>query len=143
VGALSDYASRGDSEKLNQLKQLGGEFKQIAEKASGEQTDKQVLIRHTLVSAMSCALDYWELSSGKSKFAFAEESGLWRVYLDRSTLQTRTLDKYLRMETLPKTPRWRTVLSSLDFILDACHSHDEKRKELEQLRFQLNKLVAA
>lgn len=142
VDALSDFASGGNSQQLEPLKQLGGEFRQLAERACGEQENRPKAMRETLVNAMTCALSYWQQSSGKSKFAFAEESGLWRVYLDRSTLQTRTLDKYLRIETLPKTPRWRTVLSSIDFILDACNSDNEQRHQLEQLRLRLNKLVS-
>ncbi|GAM61775.1 chitin catabolic cascade sensor histidine kinase chiS [Vibrio ishigakensis] len=83
------------------------------------------------------AIEYWESHEGQTKFTFAEQSGLWRVYLDRSTLQTRTLDKYLRVETLPKTPRWRTVLNSLDFILTHSDRDDAQRAQLLSLRDQL------
>ncbi|WP_177342231.1 hypothetical protein, partial [Klebsiella variicola] len=96
---LSSYAFEGDKDKLQKLKELGGEFTRLADKASGEYQSKQDLMRAVLVEAMTSALNYWERVSGQSKFTFAEQSGLWRVYLDRSTLQTRTLDKYLRIET--------------------------------------------
>ncbi|MFV0449444.1 MAG: hypothetical protein ACK5MF_13465, partial [Vibrio sp.] len=96
-----------------------------------------------LVDAMTCALNYWDKAPGQSKFTFAEQSGLWRVYLDRSTLQTRTLDKYLRVETLPKTPRWRTVLNSLDYILEHHHEPGAERMHLEALRNKLQKLIAS
>ncbi|WED22273.1 ATP-binding protein [Vibrio sp. JC009] len=142
VEVLSSYACEGDKDKLEQLQNLGDEFKEVVQKVSGNAQDKQQQLRELLVAAMTTAIGYWETSTGKSKFDFAEASGLWRVYLDRSTLQTRTLDKYLRLETLPKTPRWRTVLSSLDYILDKCADQDtDQRKELEQLRSQLAKLI--
>ncbi|PMH41215.1 hybrid sensor histidine kinase/response regulator [Vibrio sp. 10N.286.49.B3] len=141
IDALSCYAFEGDKEKLQLLKELGGEFTRIADKATGEGQNKQDIMRELLVECMSTSIAYWESVTGKSKFAFAEESGLWRVYLDRSTLQTRTLDKYLRIETLPKTPRWRTVLSSLDYISQHCHDTSPERIHLESLKDKLQKLL--
>ncbi|MBY8073865.1 response regulator [Vibrio fluvialis] len=143
VEALSSYAFEGDKDKLQQLKELGGEFTRLADKASGDSQSKQDLMRAVLVDAMTSALNYWEKVSGQSKFTFAEQSGLWRVYLDRSTLQTRTLDKYLRIETLPKTPRWRTVLNSLDYILDHCQEQGPERTYIEVQRDKLQKLLTS
>ncbi|MFA0567317.1 response regulator [Vibrio gallaecicus] len=143
VEALSSYAFEGDKDKLQQLKELGGEFTRIADKATGEGKNKQDIMREVLVEAMTNSLDYWESVTGESKFAFAEKSQLWRVYLDRSTLQTRTLDKYLRVETLPKTPRWRTVLSSIEFILEHCNEQSPERTHIEALRDKLQKLLTS
>ncbi|NGZ12225.1 response regulator [Vibrio aestuarianus] len=143
IEALSSYAFEGDREKLQQLKELGGEFTRIADKVSGDNQSKQDLMREVLVEAMTCALDYWERVTSQSKFTFAEQSGLWRVYLDRSTLQTRTLDKYLRIETLPKTPRWRTVLNSLDYILEHCQEQGPERAHIETQRDKLQKLLTS
>jgi two-component system sensor histidine kinase ChiS len=143
VEALSNYAFEGDKNQLQTLKELGGEFTRIADKMGGETTDKQTLMRHVLVETMISAIDYWESVSGQSKFDFAENSGLWRVYLDRSTLQTRTLDKYLRVETLPKTPRWRTVLNSADYILEHCIADTPQRNHLMTLREKLQKLLTS
>ncbi|CAH6929184.1 Chitin catabolic cascade sensor histidine kinase ChiS [Vibrio chagasii] len=143
VEALSSYAFEGDKDKLQQLKELGGEFTRLADKATGEGKNKQELMREVLVDAMTNAILYWESVTGETKFAFAEKSGLWRVYLDRSTLQTRTLDKYLRVETLPKTPRWRTVLSSIEFILEHCKEQTPERTHIEMLRDKLQKLLTS
>ncbi len=143
VDALSSYAFSGDKAKLQQLKELGGEFTRIADKAEGDSQTKQDLMRTVLVDAMTSALDYWEKAPGQTKFTFAEESGLWRVYLDRSTLQTRTLDKYLRIETLPKTPRWRTVLNSLDYILENHNETGSERNHIETQRNKLQKLLTS
>ncbi|KOO05019.1 hybrid sensor histidine kinase/response regulator [Vibrio nereis] len=142
VDALSSYAFSGDSEKLQELKELGGEFTRLADKVSSDSKSKQDVMREVLVEAMTSALDYWERVTGQTKFAFAEQSGLWRVYLDRSTLQTRTLDKYLRVETLPKTPRWRTVLSSLEYILEHCSEQSPERTHIENLRNKLQHLLS-
>ncbi|MEH0742024.1 response regulator [Vibrio cholerae] len=141
IEALSTFAFEGDKAKLQELKELGGEFTRLAERVSGDNKSKQDLMREVLVDAMTQALDYWESVTGQTKFAFAEQSGLWRVYLDRSTLQTRTLDKYLRVETLPKTPRWRTVLSSLDYILEHCQERSPQREHIEELRDKLHHLL--
>ncbi|MGL6258411.1 response regulator [Vibrio sp. WXL210] len=130
--ALSSYAFEGDRDKLAQLQHLGSEFDELSQKAKTCAKSQQEAMRETLVEAMNCGLQYWEETTGRSKFSFAEESGLWRVYLDRSTLQTRTLDKYLRVETLPKSPRWRTVLSSLEFIL----AHEGAGETPERLHIQ-------
>lgn len=143
VDALSSYAFSGDKDKLQELKELGGEFTRIADKAQGDTLSKQELMRSVLVEAMTSALDYWEKAPGQTKFTFAEQSGLWRVYLDRSTLQTRTLDKYLRVETLPKTPRWRTVLNSLDYILEHHQEPGSERVHIETLRNKLQKLLTS
>ncbi|NUW68507.1 response regulator [Vibrio coralliilyticus] len=143
VEALSSYAFEGDKAKLQELKELGGEFTRLADRATTDSKSKQEVMREVLVDAMTSALTYWESVTGQSKFAFAEQSGLWRVYLDRSTLQTRTLDKYLRVETLPKTPRWRTVLSSLEYILEHCKEMSPERTHIESLRDKLQHLLTS
>lgn len=73
--------------------------------------------RAAIVDVMTQTLELWRDIGGKGKIDFAEESGIWRVSLDKSSLQTRTLDKYLLAETLPLNPRWRDVLRSAEFVL--------------------------
>jgi hypothetical protein len=73
--------------------------------------------RRSIVEVMTLALDYWQKTKRKGKIELAEESGLWRVYMDRSSLQTRTLDKYLLVETLPRNPRWRDVVRTAEYVL--------------------------
>ncbi|MFM2588896.1 response regulator [Vibrio sp. TBV020] len=143
IEALSSFAFEGDKAKLQELKELGGEFTRLADRVASDSKSKQEVMREVLVDAMTSALSYWESVTGQTKFAFAEQSGLWRVYLDRSTLQTRTLDKYLRPETLPKTPRWRTVLSSLDYILEHCNEQSPERSHIEALRDKLHHLLTS
>jgi hypothetical protein len=73
--------------------------------------------RRAIVEVMTLALDYWQKTKHKGKIELAEESGLWRVYMDRSSLQTRTLDKYLLVETLPRNPRWRDVVRTAEYVI--------------------------
>jgi hypothetical protein len=73
--------------------------------------------RRAIVEVMTRALDCWQKTKRKGKIELAEDSGLWRVYMDRSSLQTRTLDKYLLVETLPRNPRWRDVVRTAEYVL--------------------------
>ncbi|WP_407332179.1 response regulator [Enterovibrio sp. 27052020O] len=141
VEALSEYAFDGDQNQLQQLRELGGEFTRMADKFSSDKPDKEDVLRETLVKVMLSTLNYWNHATSKSKFDLAEESGLWRVYLDRSTLQTRTLDKYLHVETVPKSPRWRTVINTIDFVLERCSDDSKERQEVVQLRDKLQSLI--
>lgn len=141
LDALTSYAFEGDKAKLESLQSLGEEFSQLTDRVSQAQGDAHLALRETVVEAMNCALAYWELTTQKTKFDFAEQSGLWRVYLDRSTLQTRTLDKYFHLESLPKTPRWRTVLSTIDFILEKTNKETTERRELIRLRNKIKQLL--
>ncbi len=93
--------------------------------------------RRCLVDVMTLALDYWQKAKRKGKIELAEESGLWRVYMDRSSLQTRTLDKYLLVETLPRNPRWRDVVRTAEYVMRHC---GEPQGEREALSVALGRL---
>ena len=80
-------------------------------------TEPSDAYRQAIVTLMSDSLEVWSLVTGKGKIDFAETSGIWRVNLDKTSLQTRTLDKYLMIETLPDNPRWRDVLRTVRFVL--------------------------
>lgn len=73
--------------------------------------------RRTMVAVMTESLRLWRAATGSSKYELAEQSGIWRVTLDRSSLQSRTLDKYLVLETLPSQPRWRDVVGTAEFVM--------------------------
>ncbi len=76
-----------------------------------------------------------ESSTGKTKIELAEESGLRKVHLDKSSYYTRTLDKYLDIETLPKRPRWRDVIKTAEYVLKQATS-----SENQELQNSLNNL---
>ena len=88
--------------------------------------------RYLLVDSMNDSLALWELASGLGKIDLAEQSKLWRVYMDRSSLQTRTLDKYFLEETLPIKPRWRDVLRTGNYVLKFIDGlqDDQRRTQL-------------
>jgi hypothetical protein len=90
--------------------------------------------RQSIVEVMTLALDYWQRTKHKGKIELAEDSGLWRVYMDRSSLQTRTLDKYLLVETLPRNPRWRDVVRTAEYVLrNAAEALPERERLVEAL----------
>jgi hypothetical protein len=93
--------------------------------------------RRSLVEVMILALDCWQRSRHKGKVELAEESNLWRVYMDRSSLQTRTMDKYFLVETLPRNPRWRDVVRTAEYVLRHCPEPGRERTALEQALAQL------
>ena len=74
-------------------------------------------IREQAVNVMLCALACWEHDMDKSKLDLAEASRIWPVYIDKSTPTTRTLDKYLNIESCPRNPRTQRVIDTAEFVL--------------------------
>jgi len=100
------------------------------QEASSLDNNKQQTYRRLLVDSMNDSIELWTQATGLGKIDFAEQSGIWRVYMDRSSLQTRTLDKYFLEETLPAKPRWRDVLRTGNYIIKYINSLlDEQQKE--------------
>jgi two-component system sensor histidine kinase ChiS len=93
---------------------------------------------------MTQSMALWRRVKGGSKIDFAEQSGVWRVNLDRSSLQARTLDKYLLIETLPANPRWRDVVQTAEFVLadveDAVAGNAELAAQYAELRMAAQRL---
>lgn len=98
--------------------------------AGANSLDQDENYRRCIVDVMTLVLDYWQKAKRKGKIELAEESGLWRVYMDRSSLQTRTLDKYLLVETLPRNPRWRDVVRTAEYVLRHCTDPQTEREAL-------------
>jgi hypothetical protein len=87
--------------------------------------------RQKLVTLMRSALHTWEVTTQKSKIELAEESNIWAVSIDDGRLRTRTFDRYLRLEQLPKVPRWREVVRTAYFVLSNPEIEPETRVTLE------------
>ncbi len=87
--------------------------------------------RQQLVTLMRSALHTWEVTTQKSKIELAEESNIWAVSIDDGRLRTRTFDRYLRLEQLPKIPRWREVIRTAYFVLSNPAIEPETRQSLE------------
>jgi signal transduction histidine kinase/DNA-binding response OmpR family regulator len=98
-----------------------------------DETDPKELV----VKTLRTALISWERYTHKTKAELAEESHCWRVYLDGVTAKTRTLDKYLNVNTLPAKPRWRAVIKTANYVLDHCELSQEDQQELSDLVQQL------
>lgn len=88
--------------------------------------------RQQLVTLMRSALHTWEVTTQKTKIELAEESSIWAVSIDEGRLRTRTFDRYLRLEQLPKIPRWREVVRTAYFVLSNPSIEPETRASLEK-----------
>jgi two-component system sensor histidine kinase ChiS len=115
-----------------------------AEDAGTEPAPGKEAYRETIVGVMTQSMALWRRVKGGSKIDFAEQSGVWRVNLDRSSLQARTLDKYLLIETLPANPRWRDVVQTAEFVLadveDAVAGNAELAAQYAELRMAAQRL---
>ena len=113
---------QGGKETIEDLRELSHVLERTGRllPANDSSTSK---LREKIVRIMTLSLQYWERSTQNSKIELAEQSGIWRVYLDRSTFQTRTLDKYLSLKTLPKRPRLDDVIKTAHFVLIQCPSY--------------------
>lgn len=138
--SLSRQAIIEDGQLLGELSRLGGEFRSLADDLIRQQDDEP--LRRALVDTMRLTLETWQQSTGKGKIVLAEKSKLWRVYMDRSSPQTRTLDKYLNLDTLPKAPRWKTVVASAEYVLKHCALNEVQHQSLHQSTQRLRQLAS-
>jgi hypothetical protein len=99
--------------------------------ASLESLQGEDSARLALVALLRSALSLWERYGGKSKVQLAEESRCWRVYVDGSTVKTRTFDKYLTLKSLPGKPRWRLVTRTAWFVAENVALPEADRAQLE------------
>jgi hypothetical protein len=114
---------------LNQLSSLEGLVSYIDEQLPAISSVGEY--RQQLVTLMRSALLTWEVTTQKSKIELAEESNIWAVSIDDGRLRTRTFDRYLRLEQLPKIPRWREVVRTAYFVLSNPAIEPETRASLE------------
>lgn len=96
-----------------------------------------------VVSIMTKSLEFWSKNTGKTKTDLAEESKIWNVQLDGGSYKTRTLNKYLKMKTVPKKPRWGSVLSTATYVLDNVNLLPAQKEELEGLLTELKHLLVS
>jgi response regulator RpfG family c-di-GMP phosphodiesterase len=99
-------------------------------------------VRDVAVQLVRRSIELWQKYSSKSKVDLAESSRLWRVYVDGSTAKTRTLDKYLSLQSLPKNPRWETVSRTAAYVLEECDLDEKDNKSLSQQLSLFKKLLA-
>ena len=82
-----------------------------------DEPEEKTELREYTLKVMHAALTCWEQDLAKNKIQLAEESRIWPVYMDKSTPTTRTLDKYLHVDSCPKNPRYQRVIDTADFVL--------------------------
>lgn len=85
-----------------------------------------------VVKVMTLALDLWVHETGTTKVDLAEQSGIWKVYMNKDGYErTQTFDKYLSIKKFPKFPRWPKVYMTVDFILLSCPGASHRKNALE------------
>lgn len=92
---------------------------------------------------MHSAAQVWTAQPNETLTSLAEKSGLWFATQDNMIPRPRTLQKYLKLKTLPKRPHLEPVLATADFVL-AQYPYSsaalDLAAKLEMLRFTLNVL---
>lgn len=101
--------------------------------AEQEQTEPTEDPKEAIVSLLRHSLNLWERYSNKGKVELAEQSRCWRVYVDGTTVKTRTFDKYLSARSIPARPRWRAVVRTANFVLANCPLTEDEKQLLNQL----------
>ena len=106
----------------------------LADVNDTEAVTQKSLLREQVVKVMNMSLSCWEHDLCKTKLELAEESRIWPVYMDKSTPTTRTLDKYLNIDSCPKNPRSQRAVDTAEFVLRnmSARSPGEKCKELNE-----------
>jgi signal transduction histidine kinase/FixJ family two-component response regulator len=89
--------------------------------------------KEELVLLLRTSLNFWERHTSQSKVELAERSRCWRVYVDGTTVKTRTFDKYLNIRSVPDRPRWRAVVRTANYVLASCDLTKEEHHDLTVL----------
>lgn len=89
--------------------------------------------KEDIVNLLRTSLNLWERHTSKGKVELAEQSRCWRVYVDGTTVKTRTFDKYLSARSIPDRPRWRAVVRTANFVLAQCPLDENEKVILNEL----------
>jgi FixJ family two-component response regulator len=145
---------RAVRERQNQLEKANRELTELRrelEKALEREIDERkqaqgelhrIRVRESLVETMNFALRCWKQATRKTKIDLAEESRIWNASIDTDgTFRTRTMDRYLKITSLPVNPRTEDVLDTGYFVLSHCSDHPEMKKKLENKIHTLENLI--
>ena len=94
---------------------------QVKVKLENEEEDALTIsqeVKVQITQLMNDTIDCWYSFSGGNKANLAERSGVWKINIDGTSLRTRTLDRYLKAETLPNRPKVKKVLDTANFVID-------------------------
>ena len=109
------------------------EYVKDTQRWMSKQNPDQQAMRQTLADLHQLSLSCWEENSGKSKLDLIQESSQWSANLDQrtGTWRMRVFDQYLSLATLPRNPRWRSVVQTANYVLERCPPEFSKRNELK------------
>ena len=103
-----------------------------------------IRLRQSLVETLNLALRCWKQTTRKTKIDLAEESAIWTASIDADgTYRTRTMDRYLKIASLPDNPRVNDVLDTGYFVISRCSGDPEMKKRLEEKISHLEDLIRA
>jgi CheY-like chemotaxis protein len=104
-------------------KELGIITQSLAVQTENKTEEKEVFLKDgwqtQIAQVMNTSIDCWHSFSGGNRANLAESSGIWKVNIDGGAVRTRTLDRYLKVETLPNRPKLERVLATAKFVLDS------------------------
>jgi YesN/AraC family two-component response regulator len=124
----------------DQLKEALGREIELRRQAQGDLHQER--LRQSLVEAMCFALRCWKQVTRKTKVDLAEESQIWTASIDvDGTYRTRTMDRYLKIVSLPSNPRVNDVLDTGYFVLSRCSECPDVKKKLEEKIDMLEELI--
>jgi DNA-binding response OmpR family regulator len=90
-------------------------------KNTRQDNTRNELLRKTSVDLLKLSLYIWERLTDSDKIELAEKSKIWLASIDKcGTYRTRTLDRYLRQETLPMRPKFRDIVDTAYFVQKSC-----------------------
>jgi len=118
--------------------QLDQKQKEKVDEANEHQEQHKNQLQNAVVDLMVLCLDLWHKTTSTSKIDFAEQSKIWKVTIDDGRLRTRTLDRYVNINSLPKSPKVVQVLRTGHFVLTTCELNPKDRLQLNEL---LNSLM--
>ena len=125
-----------------QLSTLQGNLDEAIQTAFTQEAGQR--LRELLVQLMTCSLLHWEETTGTTKIELAEQSGIWKVHLDKGYFRLRTFDRYLSVPSVPQKPRWKDVTRTARFVLACGESSvsENLRSTLKEFQKHLLQLTA-
>ncbi len=124
-----------------QLASLQGNLDEAIQTAFEQDAGQR--LREMLVQLMTLSLLHWEETTGTTKIELAEQSGIWKVHLDKGYFRLRTFDRYLSVPSVPKKPRWKDVTRTARYVLASGESSVSDKLRLTLKEFQKHLLQAA
>lgn len=146
IFAVRDRQERLEKANL-ELSRLRGQLEKTLEREIEQRKQAQedlhsIRLRQHLVETMNFVLRCWKQTTKRTKIDLAEDSKIWKASIDADgTYRTRTMDRYLKIASLPQNPRINDVLDTGYFVLSKCSNDPEMKKRLEDKINLLEELI--